>query len=211
MEHGDDEAIVAGLRAGDRAAWLRLYDCYAPALWRQVARLLDGGSADARADTAAADVMQATMIAAAESARNYDAARGTLWMWLFGIARRQVALHSRARQRQHQRTDDAADVAAVAEWLAGDEPAPPQALESRETADCVRRALAELADEDAFILAAAYMEQMTMREVAALLGKSAEATRSHAARARRNFRDAFARLAGRNAGRDTHRSTDHVA
>ncbi len=207
MEHGDDQAIVAGLRAGDRTAWLRLYDRYAPPLWRHVARLVGGGSAGAHAD--AADIMQATMIAAAESARNYDATRGTLWMWLFGIARRQVALHFRTRQRQHGRegASDVADVAGGGDWLAGDEPAPPQSLESHETADCVRRALAELADEDAFILAAAYMEQMPMQQVAALLGKSTEATRSHAARARRNFRDAFARLAGR----DTHRSTDHVA
>src|SRR5688500_14614509 len=182
MADEDEASIIAGLRAGDRAAWLRLYDRYAPPLWRHVARLLDHSEA-------VADVMQATMIAAAESARNFDPSRGTLWMWLFGIARHQVALHHRGRQRDH-RLMSTADLSVVAEWLAGDEPAPPASFEARETTDLVRLALGELPDEDAFILAAAYMEQMTMQQVAALLGKGTEATRSHAARARRNFRNA---------------------
>ena len=32
-----------------------------------------------------------TMLAAARSARTYDASKGTLWVWLWGIARMQVA------------------------------------------------------------------------------------------------------------------------
>ena len=213
---GDAEAdIVAGLRAGDRRAWLRLYDRHAPPLWRHVARLVGNDP------HAADDVMQATMLAAAASAQNFDPRRGTLWMWLYGIARRQAALYLRTRRRE-KRAVVAVDTAAVADWLADLEaPPPPVSLESRETADAVRAALAELADDDAFVLVAAYMEQMTMNQVAALLGKSFEATRSQAARARRHFRETFVRLAGRdaspakdaapNAAPNAARSTDHVA
>src|SRR5687767_8095429 len=128
MEREQDEAELSrGLRAGDRAAWLALYDRSAGPLWRHISRLL--GHAHA-----AADVMQATMLAAAESAHRFDPARGTLWMWLWGIARKQALLHlRRTRRDQHSGID-----ASVVDWLSGSDPMPPDALESSETRDHVR-------------------------------------------------------------------------
>src|SRR5436190_4543990 len=87
-----DRETAEGLRRGSRAAWLALYDRYAERLWRRVARLV--GPADA---SAVADVLQATLLAAAESARTFDLARGALWPWLCAVARNQVALHYRRR------------------------------------------------------------------------------------------------------------------
>jgi RNA polymerase sigma-70 factor, ECF subfamily len=194
----DDSQLIAALRADDRTAWLRLYDRYATTLWRHLARLLGG-------DTHAADdVVQATMMAAARCCRGYDRARGTLWMWLWGIARRQALLRMRTQRRESQRLERGPDAMALVEWLADDAPAPGDALESADTARLVRLAMSMLSEVDTFVLTSAYMERLAMARVAELMGTSVEAARSRAARARRSFREAFIRLAGRDYWRADH-------
>src|SRR5580700_1979523 len=115
----EDQAgdVVRGLREGRPECWRALYDAFAERVWRGVARLLGPQSADV------ADVVQETMLAAAKSARSYDAAAGSLWMWLWGIARVQVAIHFRKRAR-HDRLKQAGDWLAasqgrLARWLDG--------------------------------------------------------------------------------------------
>ncbi|HUR54334.1 MAG TPA: sigma factor, partial [Gemmataceae bacterium] len=91
----DDQArdVARGLRDGNPDAWRALYDAFAERVWRSVARVLGPNAADV------ADVVQETMLAAARSARGYDPSKGDLWNWVWGIARLQVALHFRKRQR----------------------------------------------------------------------------------------------------------------
>src|SRR5438270_2532341 len=93
MDELQEQAVAQGLRAGKADAWRALYDAYAERVWRSVARLMGPGAADV------ADVVQETFMAAARAAPGYDAARGPLWLWLWGIARRHVALHYRKQQR----------------------------------------------------------------------------------------------------------------
>ena len=107
MDEQQAREVARGLREGRTDAWRALYDAFAPRVWCGVARLLGPASADV------ADVVQETMIAAARSARTYDAASGSLWNWLWGIARLQTALHFRKRQR-HDRLKHADWIAAVA-------------------------------------------------------------------------------------------------
>src|SRR6516165_9585156 len=99
MDVHQERAIAQGLRDGKPEAWRALYDAYAERVWRCVARLLGPESADV------ADVVQETFLAAARSARTFDAARGTLWLWLWGIARNQVAVHCRKEKRQDRARD----------------------------------------------------------------------------------------------------------
>ena len=85
-----------------------------------VARLLGPNSADV------ADVVQETMLAAARSARTYDEVSGSLWNWLWGIARLQVALHFR-KQKRHDQLKSAGDwltasAGRLAHWLDGTDP-----------------------------------------------------------------------------------------
>src|SRR5438477_11627022 len=93
MDERAEAEIARGLRDGKAEAWRALYDAYAEPVWRAVARLLGPGAADV------ADVVQETFLAAARSAHTYDAARGSLWLWLWGIARRHAALHFRKEER----------------------------------------------------------------------------------------------------------------
>src|SRR5262245_60972344 len=96
MDETQEREVARGLREGDADAWRLLYDAYAERVWRAVARLMGAESADV------ADVVQETFLAAARSATAYDPWRGSLWLWLWGIARHHVALHYR-KEKRHER------------------------------------------------------------------------------------------------------------
>jgi RNA polymerase sigma-70 factor (ECF subfamily) len=189
METPSDRETAEALRRGDRSAWVGLFDRYAGRLWRAVARQMGAER------QAVADVVQETFMAAARSAGRYEPERGTPWVWLWGVARNQVALHFRRRAGERRLEEVCAAAAArqrLREWLEGGGGSPLGALEAEEAADAVRTALARLSDEHAFVLIALHMEGMAAAEVAELLGRSAQAVRSLAVRARESFRSQFA-------------------
>ncbi|NQU23757.1 MAG: sigma-70 family RNA polymerase sigma factor [Candidatus Nealsonbacteria bacterium] len=189
MDQQQQREIARGLREGKTDAWRALYDAYAGPVWRWVARLMGGESADV------GDVVQETFLAAARSARKYDASRGPLWGWLIGIARNQVALNYRKRQR-HDRLRETADGAAaghdrIIRWLAGREPPPAEAIVSAETTALVRVTLTELPSGYGALLTAKYCDGASVEQLAHLEDCSNMAVRSKLARARRAFRRAF--------------------
>ena len=98
MDKRQQQVIAKGLRAGNPDAWRALFETYSEPVWRYVARLMGGQSHDV------ADVVQETFLAAARSAHNYDSQRGTLWMWLCGIASRQIKLHYRRNGQRNSAT-----------------------------------------------------------------------------------------------------------
>ena len=65
---------------------------YAEPLWRNISRLVGSDSA------VVADIVQETFLAAARSAKNFDPHRGSLWVWLWTIAKRQVAQYYRKQK-----------------------------------------------------------------------------------------------------------------
>ena len=91
MDRTEHNQIAAGLKAGSRDAWSALYNAYADSIWRNTSRLMKDASA-------VGDVVQETFMAAARSARTYNPHRGSLWAWLWTIARRQIALHYRKQK-----------------------------------------------------------------------------------------------------------------
>ena len=101
LDEQQERLIAQGLREGKTNAWQALYDAYAERVWRGVARLLGPQSSDV------ADVVQETMMAAARSARTFDATRGSLWPWLWGIAHNHIALHLRKQERRRRLTRQA--------------------------------------------------------------------------------------------------------
>jgi len=186
--------VARGLREGQPDAWRALYDAYAPNVWRGVARLLGPNSADV------ADVVQETMLAAAKSARTFDAAKGSLWNWLWGIARLQVALHYRKTQR-HNRLKQAGDWLAasngqLSRWLDGIEDSPTVLLEAAELAMIVRTTLTEISDDYESLLTAKYLDGDSIEVIANRENSSAVAVRSKLARAREAFRLVFAMQRG---------------
>jgi len=186
--------VARGLREGRPDAWRALYDAFAERVWRGVARLLGPTSTDV------ADVVQETMLAAARSARTFNEANGSLWNWLWGIARHQVALHFRKKKRHDQLKHAgewlAASAGRLAPWLEGTDEAPTSLLETAELALLVRLALAELPDEYEWLLTAKYLDGVSVEQIAVQERCTETAVRSKLARAREAFRKAFLRLTG---------------
>lgn len=191
MDEQAEREIARGLREGKADAWQALYDAYAERVWRAIARLMGADSADV------ADVVQETFLAAAHSAHGYDPARGPLWLWLWGIARRHVALHYR-KEKRHDR------LRAAGHWLAtrngrvlrcleGQDATPPEVLAAAELATLVRVALTELPDEYEGVLTAKYLDGESVEHIARQEHSTVTAVRSRLARARQAFRQLLLR------------------
>src|SRR5688500_9025077 len=137
----DPDQLAARLRAGSTEAWHELYDSFAEAVWRCVARRVGPHAAEV------ADIVQETFLAAARSARTFDPARGSVWSWLSGIARRQAALHFRRKQTRREALGDPGERARLLDWLDGRAAEPSDLLAEAETAAAVRQVLGELPAE----------------------------------------------------------------
>jgi RNA polymerase sigma-70 factor (ECF subfamily) len=187
MDEQQARDVIRGLREGRADAWRTLYDIFAERVWCGVARRLGSRSTDV------ADVVQETMIAAARSALNYDDSKGSLWIWLWGIARMQVALHFRKRQRHDRHVSDGR----LAHWFDGVGVLPSDSLEAAELTAAVRSTLAELPEDYEMILTAKYLDGDSIEAIAGRERSTEVAIRSKLARAREAFRQVFLRSAGR--------------
>lgn len=180
MDEHQQRRLADGLRHGSADAWHALYDAFAEPVWRTVARLLGGTSADV------ADVVQEIFLAAARSAAGFDPERGSLQVWLGGIIRRQVALHYRKRAQQDRLQRNALPAASPA--------TPADPLETAELAQRVRGVLLALPADYEAVLTARYLEDTSVDDIARQERTTVVAIRSRLARARQAFRQAFAPL-----------------
>ncbi len=191
MDDHQERQLAEGLREGRIEAWHALYEAHARPVWQYVARLMGPGAADV------ANVVQETFLAAARSARTYDPERASLGAWIIGIARNQVTLCYRKRQRQERVREAVEWLAAsgqgVVRWLEHRDETPPQALAAAELSTLVRAALSELPAEYQGVLTARYLDGEGVEEIAAQEQSTATAVRSKLARARRAFREAFSK------------------
>ena len=192
MDKNTERKIAQGLQKGNRQAWLQLYEAYAEQVWRNISRLTGGDSA------AVADIVQETFLAAARSARNFRPDRGTLWVWLWTIARRQVALYYRKQKpnivlSQAKQWWTSLDGEKF-DWIVAKADMPPDILESQELAALVRCALRELPGDYQTLLLAKYVDNQPAERVAERINCSEAAVRSKLARARKAFRKAFKKI-----------------
>lgn len=192
MDNSTEREIARGLQEGSRRAWLQLYDAYAEALWRNVSRLVGSDS------EAVADIVQETLLAAARSARHFRPHRGSLWVWLWTIARRQVALYYR-KQKRNTVLNQAQDWWAgldgeKSDWIDAGADMPPDILQSQELAVLVRLALSELPPDYQTCLLAKYVDNQPVVRIAGQMGCSEVTVRSKLARARKAFRKAFKKM-----------------
>jgi RNA polymerase sigma-70 factor (ECF subfamily) len=191
LDKNTEREIAKSLRQGERQAWLQLYEAYAEAVWRNIARLMGESSA-------VADVVQETFLTAARSARNFNPDRGSLWIWLWTIANRQVALYYRKQKSstniaQAQRWWTSLDGEKL-EWIDAKAEAPPDILQSRELATLVRYTLSELPAEYQTLLLAKYVDNEPAKRLAEQMNCSRTAVRSKLARARKAFQKALEKI-----------------
>lgn len=149
-----DEDLARAART-DRAAFLVLYDRYAPRVERYVAARVDGRHD--REDLVATAFMQALIHIA-----SFDPARGTFGGWLFAIVRNLI--RKRARRRP------TSDLKSMALLMTGEPPA--DIVERRDEIVHLRNALRRLTTEQQEALALRYLGELSYAEVAGQLGKS---------------------------------------
>jgi RNA polymerase sigma-70 factor (ECF subfamily) len=168
------------LRRGDRSAIEPFYAAFSGPLWRFVYSRMAPDEARAR------DVFAETFLAALRDAAALDAARGAALSWLLGIARHKIADARRGPTHVS---------------LAGNEPAAPvdDELLVAERRVVVTTVLEALSNDERLALEWKYIDGVSVRDIAARLGRTEKAAETLLFRARAAFKEHHARLQERGA------------
>ena len=161
---GSAEDPTTAFVAGDPAALRVLYDRHARAVFGFALRCL-------RSHHDAEDVTQQVFVRAWRGRAGFDADRGQLGAWLFGIARRQVADRLTARTRE-------AEIQARAERTVDDGPprgVPDRVVEAVVVADELNR----LPSQQRTVVRLAFFDDLTHQQIAALTGLPLGTVKSH--------------------------------
>ncbi|MEU5420532.1 RNA polymerase sigma factor [Streptomyces sp. NPDC001407] len=168
-----DEELLA--RSGtDASAFEPLVERHSRALHGYFAR---------RAPGAADDLLAEAWLRAYAGRGTYDAARGPVRAWLFGVARNVLAAHWRGQDRP---AATLADETSSDPWHAVD-----RRLDAAAVAPLMRRTLAELPAVERELLLLIAWEQLSPTEAAAVVGVPAGTARSRLHRARTRLRAAL--------------------
>ena len=163
-----DIELVNRMRAGDSGALAEFYARYLPVIWRYALAHLRPD------ESAARDAVSDTFLAAMQARHDED--KGSVAGWLMGIARHKIA-DARRRRSPCKLPDN----------LAG-EGHSPDLLTRQETSDAVTRILLALEDEQRLALEWKYLDGISVRDIAARLGRTEKAAESLLFRAREEFR-----------------------
>jgi RNA polymerase sigma-70 factor (ECF subfamily) len=174
LDAEDEPSLVARIRAGDRAAFERLYRVSHPRLSRFLANLL-------RRPHLVEEVLNDTMMVVWTRVDSF-AGQSRLSTWIFGIAYRQAMAALRRLDEPMEDHDDGQDDA-------GDGP--------EETAgrDRIRRSLADavarLSPAHRAVIDLTYQQQFGYREIAAILDCPVDTVKTRMFHARRQLRQAL--------------------
>lgn len=166
-----DERLMARIAAGDEDAFVALYRRRQPAVYR-FAWQMSGSTAVAQ------DVTQEVFLAVMRGAAEFDAERGAVVPFLFGIARNLV---HRAWRGLGPRVEPL-DTLAAAEPGTHDDPA--DGLVARERVSLVRRAIAALPAHYREVVVLCELEELSYADAAAALDQPVGTIRSRLHRAR---------------------------
>jgi RNA polymerase sigma-70 factor (ECF subfamily) len=172
-------AIASG---GDLAAIVRdevrfrdWYDAALPRVYRYLVARCAGDEALAE------EITQQAFVEAIRHRHRFDG-RSDAVTWLCAIGRNRLVDHYRRDGREARRQDRL-----IATYRHADE-TPWRASETR---DAVAAAVAQLPADQRLVLLFRYLDGMSVREVAAVIGRSEKATESLLGRAREGFRRAY--------------------
>ena len=168
-------ALLARMKKGDEDAFAELYRRHRDAVYR-LAMLYSGSTAHA------ADVTQETFVHFITRPHQYDPMRGTLAAWLCGIARNMA-------RRAVSGREDATDPEVLADDTSPheshiDRDTPLERILKGETAEQVRRAVAQLKPHYRDILILCELSELSYAEAAQVAGIDIGTVRSRLSRAR---------------------------
>ena len=148
--------LAAVARDRDVSAFEVLFRHYAPRVKAYMARPARGGQADE-------ELMQETLMAVWNKASQYDPARGNVSAWVFTIARNQ---RIDAYRRMRRPAFDPADPAFVPD----DAPGVDVHLEGQQEAERLRRAMAQLPEEQRELLKESFFNDRSHSAIAETFG-----------------------------------------
>ena len=170
LAHQEDELLVIRCQLGERPAFDELVERWHGPVWKYVRRVAGG-------DDAAWDVAQDVWLRVLRGIGGLrDGTR--LRAWLFGIARR--ALMDRLRHQYATPVDADVDLAALPGDVCSDE--------SEEELAAMERELARLPVIEREVLTLFYLRELSLTEVADVLGVPIGTVKSRLFRARRQLR-----------------------
>jgi len=196
---GTDESLVARAMAGDEDAYAALLRRHAMELRRLVDRRL---SAPVRRKVSVEDVLQEAHLTAFQRLPDFeDRGEGSFLRWLRKIADHKaqsaVERHAGAAKRAVSRevTRGARPDTGA---LEGPAPDPSQAAIRSEENENVRRAMEAISEDHREVLRLATEEGLTLRQIAARMGRSREAVKKLYGRALGRFTEEYGRGVGGN-------------
>jgi len=176
---GDAELAERFLR--DPEQFTEVHDRYFTTIYRYVAGRLGAQAAE--------DIAAETFLVAFDRRKTFDAGRGELRVWLFGIATNLVARHRR-KEARHYRALARLGVAPDAE---GHESRVVASVAARRLLPQLAAALAQLSRGERDVLLLIALGQLAYEEVAAALGISTGTVGSRLSRARKKLNSVLAK------------------
>lgn len=189
-----DQELVRRILAGDRRAFDEFADDYLPQLYRFASRRLAGDR------EATAEVVQSTTCKALSKLAGFRG-EAALMTWLCAVCRNEIAAHFRELGKRRSETEFDTVEQASPDIVHGSTPVaqsgfegPERAAVRRESAQRVHDLLDRMPPRYASVLEMKYLQDISVREIAARLEISAKAAESLLTRARNAFRGSWGEL-----------------
>jgi RNA polymerase sigma-70 factor (ECF subfamily) len=177
----DQSKLITALKQRDRSAWSVAVDRHLREVYGFVFHLVGGNR------SVSEDLNQETWLEAMDGIDQCDATRGSFRNWLFGIARKRVALYYRRRALTGNTTSLSDQVSEVAE-LGDISVLPEDVLEQVEQRSAVRAAILVLPEDRREVLLGKYVEGLSVETIATRKGRSVKAVESLLSRTREQMR-----------------------
>ena len=177
MQPVDDLDLIRRMQAGDDDAVRDLYAQYGQRLYAYALRLTNDPAT-------AEDVTQNTLVTAWQTAKNFRA-EGRLIAWLLGI------VHHTAMKAIRNRANYLDDVAE--ESIREDQPSPEEQAQVKDERRWVRQGMQSLSPEHRAVLELIFYQELTLNEVAQVLGVPLGTVKSRLSYARTHLRGVLAR------------------
>lgn len=187
-----DRALARRMLAGDEPAFNEFFDRHFRALYRFALSRLN------QDEDAAEEVAQATICRAITKLGTYRG-EAALFTWLCTFCRHEISAYYKRKGITAVQVDlieDLPEVRAALESLGTELDDPAAALDQKELGRLVQVTLDQLPGRYGNALEWKYLEEMSVKEIAARLDLSPKAAESLLTRAREAFRDGFRTLTG---------------
>lgn len=185
--------IVSKIRQGDEAALERFYGLYFPKLYRYVFYRMG------RDHHHSEEVVNDTFMEALDKIDRYDSERGSVESWLIMLSRNRIRSATAAMTKPLEYEKSWSIMDGDLENLFADHDRanlPQTAIEDAELRAMVEAAMGGISPEYRRLLDYKYVQDMPVRDIAGLTGRSEKAVESQLTRARTAFRDLFREMAG---------------